>query len=42
MEWVKQNYKLKLGLNTKQEAEELFNQYHDNVPFVRDLNDLYF
>ena len=26
-----------LGLNTKQEAEDLFNQYHHNVPFVRDL-----
>jgi DNA polymerase I-like protein with 3'-5' exonuclease and polymerase domains len=26
-----------LGLNTKQEAESLFNQYHDNVPFVREL-----
>jgi len=26
-----------LGLNTKQEAEELFNTYHMNVPFVRDL-----
>ena len=26
-----------LGLNTKQEAENLFNQYHDSVPFVRDL-----
>ena len=26
-----------LGLNTKQEAEELFNQYHDRVPFVKDL-----
>jgi DNA polymerase I-like protein with 3'-5' exonuclease and polymerase domains len=26
-----------LGLNTKQEAEELFNQYHDRVPFVRNL-----
>ena len=26
-----------LGLNTKQEAENLFNQYHQNVPFVRDL-----
>ena len=26
-----------LGLNTKQEAEELFNTYHTNVPFVRDL-----
>jgi DNA polymerase I-like protein with 3'-5' exonuclease and polymerase domains len=25
------------GLNTKQEAEDLFNQYHQNVPFVRDL-----
>ena len=26
-----------LGLNTKDEAENLFNQYHQNVPFVRDL-----
>ena len=26
-----------LGLNTKEEAEDLFNQYHENVPFVRDL-----
>ena len=26
-----------LGLNTKQEAEDLFNQYHENVPFVREL-----
>ena len=26
-----------LGLNTKEEAEELFNTYHTNVPFVRDL-----
>ena len=26
-----------LGLSTKQEAEALFNQYHDRVPFVRDL-----
>ena len=26
-----------LGLNTKKEAEDLFNQYHNNVPFVRDL-----
>jgi DNA polymerase I-like protein with 3'-5' exonuclease and polymerase domains len=26
-----------LGLNTKREAEDLFNQYHENVPFVRDL-----
>ena len=26
-----------LGLNTKQEAENLFNQYHNNVPFVREL-----
>jgi len=26
-----------LGLNTKQEAENLFNQYHENVPFVREL-----
>ena len=26
-----------LGLSTKQEAEDLFNQYHDNVPFVKAL-----
>ena len=26
-----------LGLNTKEEAEDLFNQYHENVPFVREL-----
>jgi len=26
-----------LGLNTKQEAEELFNTYHERVPFVKDL-----
>ena len=26
-----------LGLNTKAEAENLFNQYHENVPFVREL-----
>ena len=26
-----------LGLSTKQEAEELFNQYHNNVPFVKEL-----
>jgi DNA polymerase I-like protein with 3'-5' exonuclease and polymerase domains len=26
-----------LGLNTKAEAENLFNQYHENVPFVKDL-----
>jgi DNA polymerase I-like protein with 3'-5' exonuclease and polymerase domains len=26
-----------LGLNTKAEAEKLFNQYHDNVPFVKEL-----
>tara|TARA_R110000824_G_scaffold135816_2_gene299280 strand:+ start:1064 stop:2920 length:1857 start_codon:yes stop_codon:yes gene_type:complete len=26
-----------LGLSTKQEAENLFNQYHENVPFVREL-----
>ena len=26
-----------LGLSTKSEAENLFNQYHDNVPFVREL-----
>ena len=26
-----------LGLSTKQEAEALFNQYHDRVPFVRNL-----
>ena len=38
MVWVKLNFKLRLGLNTKDEAEDLFNQYHQNsVPFVRDL-----
>ena len=26
-----------LGLNTKKEAEDLFNKYHDSVPFVKDL-----
>ena len=26
-----------LGLNSREEAENLFNQYHENVPFVRDL-----
>jgi len=26
-----------LGLNSKAEAENLFNQYHENVPFVKDL-----
>ncbi len=26
-----------LGLNTKAEAELLFNQYHNNVPFVKEL-----
>jgi DNA polymerase I-like protein with 3'-5' exonuclease and polymerase domains len=26
-----------LGLQTKAETEELFNQYHENVPFVREL-----
>ena len=26
-----------LGLSTKAEAENLFNQYHDNVPFVKEL-----
>jgi len=26
-----------LGLNTKEEAELLFNQYHNNVPFVKEL-----
>jgi DNA polymerase I-like protein with 3'-5' exonuclease and polymerase domains len=26
-----------LGLSTKQEAETLFEQYHDRVPFVKDL-----
>jgi DNA polymerase I-like protein with 3'-5' exonuclease and polymerase domains len=37
MEWEKLNYKLNLGLSTKEEAESLFNQYHENVPFVREL-----
>jgi DNA polymerase I-like protein with 3'-5' exonuclease and polymerase domains len=26
-----------LGLNSKEEAENLFNQYHTNVPFVKEL-----
>jgi len=26
-----------LGLSTKEEAEQLFNKYHDSVPFVKDL-----
>ena len=26
-----------LGLNTKQEAEDLFNQYHQNVPLLEIL-----
>ena len=26
-----------LGLSTKEEAEDLFNQYHESVPFVREL-----
>jgi len=26
-----------LGLNTKDEAEKLFNKYHNHVPFVKDL-----
>ena len=26
-----------LGLNTKDEAEKLFNKYHNRVPFVKDL-----
>jgi DNA polymerase I-like protein with 3'-5' exonuclease and polymerase domains len=26
-----------LGLSTKQEAEKLFREYHNNVPFVKDL-----
>jgi DNA polymerase I-like protein with 3'-5' exonuclease and polymerase domains len=26
-----------LGLSTKEEAENLFNQYHENVPFVKEL-----
>jgi len=33
----KNKLQAELGLNTKAEAEDLFNQYHHNVPFVRDL-----
>ena len=33
----KNKLQAELGLNTKQEAEDLFNQYHESVPFVRDL-----
>jgi len=28
-----------LGLSTKDEATKLFNKYHENVPFVKDLSD---
>jgi len=28
-----------LGLNTRQEAEDLFDKYHESVPFVKDLMD---
>jgi DNA polymerase I-like protein with 3'-5' exonuclease and polymerase domains len=37
MEWVKAKLQAELGLNTKEEAEKLFNQYHNNVPFVKEL-----
>jgi hypothetical protein len=37
MEWGKAKLQAELGLNTKAEAEKLFNQYHDNVPFVKEL-----
>jgi DNA polymerase I-like protein with 3'-5' exonuclease and polymerase domains len=37
MEWVKAKLQAELGLNTKMEAENLFNQYHENVPFVKEL-----
>jgi DNA polymerase I-like protein with 3'-5' exonuclease and polymerase domains len=33
----KNKLQAELGLNTKEEAEKLFNKYHRNVPFVRDL-----
>ena len=33
----KNKLQAELGLNTKEEAEKLFNKYHHNVPFVRDL-----
>ena len=33
----KANLQAELGLNTKAEAEDLFNQYHENVPFVKEL-----
>ena len=35
----KKKLQAELGLGTKEEAEKLFNKYHDNVPFVRDLMD---
>jgi hypothetical protein len=34
------NCKLNLGLSTKAEAENLFNQYHENVPFRKRINDI--
>ena len=33
----KNKLQAELGLSKKEEAEDLFNQYHENVPFVRDL-----
>ena len=33
----KEKLQAELGLSTKAEAENLFNQYHENVPFVKDL-----
>jgi len=33
----KNKLQAELGLSTKQEAEILFDQYHDRVPFVKDL-----
>jgi hypothetical protein len=39
MEWEKAKLQAELGLNTKAEAEKLFNQYHDNVPFCKRINE---
>ena len=36
MVWVKQNYKIELGVS-KEKAKELFDTYHARVPFVKQL-----
>ena len=38
MVWVKINYKQNLGIS-KDKSDELFKQYHNRVPFVKQLMD---